>query len=93
MPITPHGSPGDLPGMLGERTALVVGAIMLLGGLLVTLVAGQLLDGLMLGGFGLALLGWGGLQARPEQARLFLGLGVLGGLVAFGAALVVVAGS
>lgn len=94
MPIVPHGQPGIPGGMHGPgggisaRAALIFGCIVLVGALLVATLAERPIDGLMLGGFGLLMIAWSGLISGRGSPRLLLALGVAGGLLAFGAALI-----
>lgn len=85
MPLTPHGGPGAPLGGLTPTAGLWLGGLLALGGLLLGLASP--LEGLALGGFGLALVAWGQLMrdgpAAPLASKLWLGLGLAGGLAAF----------
>ncbi len=92
MPLTPtnQGGPG---GLFGPQFGIGLGIIALIGGIIVVLSGtaqgGGMWGGLSIAGFGLLLASSGGLMSARAlseiQARLLLTAGIVGGIVCFGA--------
>ena len=89
MPLTGHGGPSS--GM-NTQIALGLGTVALLGGLVVALTGIDRWGGMTIAGFGLLLCSMGGMMSErvpPEPwGRILLGLGIIGGLVSFVGAIV-----
>jgi hypothetical protein len=94
MPLIPtnQGGPG---GLFGPQFGLGLGTIALIGGILVVLSGteqgGGRWGGLTIAGFGLLLASSGGLMSErvlaPALARLLLIAGIIGAIVSFGSAI------